>query len=217
MDITCQAQAIVTHYLDKNMLPMHYLGYCLVNVVKLLGIPTNFSYTHQAPQDVRLCFTDSIGSFGTSAPREAVSARWLVEHPLQDPGSDYGRQKRGCRELLRDATAQHGLDTRWAVVPGVLHTSPVWGAGTTEYALDAIAHAVRECDPLSGSTAPRPYACPVPVDAVLPMIHVDDLVEGLLALAAAPRSFISEPDGGWVMSVLYLGCQMSLYVLRGSG
>eukprot|EP00041_Stephanoeca_diplocostata_P008821 m.132292 g.132292 ORF g.132292 m.132292 type:complete len:357 (+) comp17492_c0_seq3:327-1397(+) len=150
--------------------------------------------------DVTLCFTDSIGSFGSSAPRDSASARWLVEHPLQDPGSDYGRQKRSCRELMQGATMRHGLDTRWAVIPGVLHTSPTWGAGTTEYALDAIAHAVKQCTNQPDTAQPLAYECPVPPKAVLPMIHIADLVDGLLALACAPRTSIMEPDGGYTLA-----------------
>lgn len=39
-----------------------------------------------------------------------------------------------CRKLLADFAAKvEGGDTRWAVIPGVLHADPTWGAGTTEY------------------------------------------------------------------------------------
>lgn len=69
----------------------------------------------------RICFTDSIGSFGGSSPRDNIAARWLVENPTQDPGSDYGRQKRACRELLDDFATKHGGDPRVAILPGVLH------------------------------------------------------------------------------------------------
>ena len=31
----------------------------------------------------RLCFSDSIGSFGASAPRDAATAAWLVANPEQ--------------------------------------------------------------------------------------------------------------------------------------
>ena len=38
----------------------------------------------------KICFSDSIGSYGNEAPRHEATASWLVEHPQQDPGSDYG-------------------------------------------------------------------------------------------------------------------------------
>ena len=82
----------------------------------------------------RICFTDSIGSFGAEAPRAGATARWLHKNPTQDPGSDYGRQKRACRELMAEFVSEHGGDARFAVLPGVLHNNPVWGNGTTEYA-----------------------------------------------------------------------------------
>ena len=31
----------------------------------------------------RICFTDSIGSFGADAPRRGATARWLIENPAQ--------------------------------------------------------------------------------------------------------------------------------------
>lgn len=144
----------------------------------------------------RLCFTDSIGSFGAAAPREGVSARWLHEHPGQDPGSDYGRLKRGCRELLADFAAHHGGDPRFAVLPGVLHSEPVWGNGTTEYALDALLaaphqqtkHGLQTCDA---------YICPVDPDVRLPMVFVDDLMRGLIALQQAEETALSEPEHGY--------------------
>merc|ERR1719440_1106276 len=74
----------------------------------------------------RICFTDSIGSFGMMSPRRGATARWLTENPHQDPGSDYGRQKRGCRELMARFAKEHGGDPRFAVLPGVLHCEPIW-------------------------------------------------------------------------------------------
>eukprot|EP00750_Incisomonas_marina_P031518 INCI8222.1.p1 GENE.INCI8222.1~~INCI8222.1.p1 ORF type:complete len:379 (+),score=48.61 INCI8222.1:131-1267(+) len=135
----------------------------------------------------RVCFTDSIGSFGHTAPRVDAPARWLVENPAQDPGSDYGRQKCECRELLSTFSKKYGLDTRWAVVPGVLHTDTRWGGGTTEYAMDAVKAAVEE----------RVFECPVPLDATLPMIHVSDLVAALIKLQSAPRSQLRAPEAGY--------------------
>jgi len=80
----------------------------------------------------RICFTDSIGSFGSSSPRNDVEASWLIDNPTQDPGSDYGLQKRACRELMNEFEKDHNGDPRFAVLPGVLHSEPVRGNGTTE-------------------------------------------------------------------------------------
>jgi threonine 3-dehydrogenase len=188
----------------------------------------------------RLCFSDSIGSFGASAPRDEAPASWLVERPTQDPGSDYGRQKRGCRELMQcysggrqqpslspphSPTHYHttmsschaavsvptvraekrGFDTRWAVIPGVLHADATWGGGTTEYALDAILCAAR---------GDATFACPVPLDTPLPMIMVDDLVTGMLALMDAPRAALTQPQAGYALAGFSFSARQLFEVLR---
>ena len=132
----------------------------------------------------RICFTDSIGSFGATSPRENVSASWLVDNPTQDPGSDYGLQKRACRELLDEFAQRDGGDPRIAILPGVLHAEPVWGNGTTEYALDAMLAASRG----------QEFECPIDLDVKLPMVFVDDLMCGLTALQMAPESELREPQ-----------------------
>lgn len=132
----------------------------------------------------RICFTDSIGSFGGTSPRTNVAGSWLVDNPTQDPGSDYGRQKRACRELLNDFRVKDGGDPRVAILPGVLHSEPVWGNGTTEYALDALLAASRG----------QPYVCPIGPDVTLPMVYVDDLMRGLLALQFADEEELHEPE-----------------------
>lgn len=141
----------------------------------------------------RICFSDSIGSYGGEAPRES-SAAWLVANPTQDPGSAYGEQKRKCRELMRDFVAEspQTRNCRWAVIPGVLHGDASWGSGTTEYALDALKCAAE------GST----FVCPVEEDILLPMIWRDDLIDGLYALTTADASKLTEPDGGYAMAGL---------------
>jgi len=136
----------------------------------------------------RILFTDSIGSFGAKAPRRDCTARWLTENPTQDPGSDYGRQKRGCRTLLKEFM-RHGGDPRWAVLPGVLHSEERWGKGTTEYALEALRAAAQ------GET----FRCPVDPDVKLPMIFVEDLMRGLLALQDASEDRLGEPERGYAL------------------
>eukprot|EP00937_MAST-01D_sp_MAST-1D-sp2_P007059 g7059.t1 len=146
----------------------------------------------------RICFTDSIGSFGANAPRVGATARWLTQNPTQDPGSDYGRQKRGCRELMAAFAQEHGGDPRFAVLPGVLHSEPIWGNGTTEYALDALLAAPHQSTrhnlPTSG-----PFVCPVDPDVRMPMVFVDDLMRGLCALQEASEAMLKEPEHGYCL------------------
>ena len=75
----------------------------------------------------KIYFSDSIGSFGTQAPRYGATAGWLADHPTQDPGSDYGVQKRMCRDLLHEYADKYNFDTRFLIIPGVLHTQATWG------------------------------------------------------------------------------------------
>ena len=146
----------------------------------------------------RICFTDSIGSFGAEAPRVGATARWLHANPQQDPGSDYGRQKRACRELMAQFVREHDGDARFAVLPGVLHNNPVWGNGTTEYALDALLSAPHQ-QTKHGLPAGGAYVCPIQPDVRIPMIHVDDLMRGLVALQEAEQSSLAEPGQGYVL------------------
>ena len=143
----------------------------------------------------RICFSDSIGSYGGSSPRDNVSARWLVENPTQDPGSDYGVQKRQCRALMKafvEEVDDGSRSCRWAVIPGVLHDDLSWGAGTTEYALDAL------CCAAKGLV----FKCPIEVTTILPMIYRPDLIRGLYALMIAPNESLLEPDGGYALAGL---------------
>lgn len=126
----------------------------------------------------QVCFSDSIGSFGSESPRRAVGASWLVQNPTQDPGSAYGRQKRECRALMKKFASSHPEnDARWAVIPGVLHTDTAWGGGTTEYALEAVKAAA-----VSEKGGPSTYVCPIPLSTELPMIMRRDLIRGLYKL-----------------------------------
>jgi threonine 3-dehydrogenase len=146
----------------------------------------------------KICFTDSIGSFGETAPRRGATAKWLTENPTQDPGSDYGRQKRACRDLMADFRRDHDGDTRFAVLPGVLHTNPVWGNGTTEYALDALLAAPHQATRLGLPTSDA-YVCPIDPDVRLPMIFVSDLMKGLISLQEANATSLMEPQRGYAI------------------
>ena len=45
----------------------------------------------------------------------------------------------------------------------------------------------------------QPYACPVDLDVMLPMIFVDDLMRGLISLQNADEGLLKEPERGYCM------------------
>jgi len=133
----------------------------------------------------------------------------MGENPTQDPGSDYGRQKRGCRELMSAFAEKEVIngwrgDPRWAVLPGVLHAEPFWGKGTTEYALDAIQAAARG----------QEFECPVEPSVVIPMIYASDLMKGLISLQDAAESRLREPDRGYCIPGLSFSAEELFQEIR---
>ena len=101
-----------------------------------------------------------------------------------------------CRELMAKFVKEHNGDSRFAVLPGVLHDNPVWGNGTTEYALDALLNAPHQQTkhnlPVGGA-----YVCPIDPDTRIPMIFVEDLMRGLVALQEADEASLNEPEQGY--------------------
>lgn len=137
----------------------------------------------------KIIFADSVASYGPSGPRKDAPARWLIENPAEAPSSDIGRQKKECRQLLKQFT-EAGGDGRFAVIPSVLHIEAVWGRGLTSYPLDAMRCAI---DGL-------PYVCPIDPTKPLPMIYADDLIRGLLDLADTPDNMLYEPAKGYCIT-----------------
>ena len=92
-----------------------------------------------------------------------------------------------CRNLLEEYSTKHGFDTRFVVIPGVLHSESSWGGGTTEYALDA----------LIAAHLGEPYICPIPPHVRLPFIYIDDLVRGMIYFERIPKENLLELNRGY--------------------
>ena len=97
---------------------------------------------------------------------------------------------------MKTFAKDHGGDPRFAVLPGVLHSESVWGNGTTEYALDALLAAPHQASRLGLPTGDA-YVCPVDPDVRMPMVFVDDLMRGLIALQEADEETLVEPEHGY--------------------
>jgi hypothetical protein len=76
------------------------------------------------------------------------------------------------------------------VIPGVLHSESVWGGGTTEYVLDAVKAAAEDHE----------YTCPIAPHTQLPMIYIEDLVTGMIAIQECDSQNLAEPDYGYCLA-----------------
>ena len=141
----------------------------------------------------KLCFSDSIGSFGKGSPPEQLPspASWSPTQIMTL--APHMANKAACRRLMKDfSDFDPRNDTRFAVIPGVLHNSSEWGDGTTEYALDALK--------FGSYSSNKVYHCPVPLNKNLPMIYIDDLVNGLYLLMVTKKKYLKEPAHGYSMA-----------------
>jgi nucleoside-diphosphate-sugar epimerase len=113
----------------------------------------------------------SIATYGAGAPAT------VDERAPQRPGTMYGITKLLGELLGEYYQRRNGLDARAVRYPSVI------GQGRGAGGASAYSTLMIE-EPAAG----RPYAVPVPPDASLPLLYVDDAVRSLLELAEAPAS-----------------------------
>jgi nucleoside-diphosphate-sugar epimerase len=118
-------------------------------------------------------FPSSIGAFGPSTPRDRTP-----QVTVQRPTTIYGVTK-VAGELLCDYYAQRfRIDTRGLRLPGLISYVAAPGGGTTDYAVEMFAHAVR-----FGS-----YTCFLSENTRLDMMYMPDAIAAMMALMeAAPE------------------------------
>ena len=117
-------------------------------------------------------FPSSIGAFGAGTPRDATP-----QDTIQRPSTIYGVTK-VAGELLCDYYAQRfGVDVRGVRYPGLISYQAPPGGGTTDYAIHMYHYALKK----------QTFTCPVLPNEPLPMIYVDDAIEGTVQFLEAPR------------------------------
>lgn len=120
----------------------------------------------------------SIAAFGPTTPRVNTP-----DMTVQRPTFLYGVSK-VYAELLGDWYARvKKVDFRSLRYPGVISWRSPPGGGTTDWACDSYFHAVKE---------DKNYTCFVKKDTRMPMIYIDDVVEGTLKFLEADNSRLSQ-------------------------
>ncbi len=115
-------------------------------------------------------FPSSIGAFGPSTPRERTP-----QDTVQRPTTIYGVTK-VAGELLCDYYAlRFGVDVRGLRLPGLVSHAAPPGGGTTDYAVEIFAQAIRY----------QHYTCFLGPDTALDMMYMPDAIRAILELMAA--------------------------------
>lgn len=127
---------------------------------------------------LRVFAPSSIAAFGPSTiPRENVGRR-----PVMDPNTNYGISKLYTELLLAWAVDKHGIDARSVRYPGIVSWKTPPGGGTTDWACAA---------PMAALQGVK-YVFPVRADTVMPMLYMDDALQGTIQLLKAPRTTLKD-------------------------
>ena len=122
---------------------------------------------------LRVFWPSSIAAFGPTTPRDNTPQRTILE-----PTTMYGVTKLAGEVLCQYYFLKYGLDVRSVRYPGIVSYKAEPGGGTTDYAVAIFYEALRQ----------GKYTCYLRADTVLPMMYMDDAINGTLKLMEADQS-----------------------------
>lgn len=125
--------------------------------------------------NAKVFWPSSVAVFGDNSPKENTP-----QHTITEPSTMYGLTK-VSGELLSKYYFEHfNVDVRSVRFPGLISWKGEPGGGTTDYAVDIYHHAV----------AGKDYDCFLNQDSYLPMLYMEDAIDGILQVMAAPSEQI---------------------------
>lgn len=134
--------------------------------------------------EARLFSPSSIAAFGASTPLDMTPNTTIMR-----PQTMYGATK-VFNELLGEYYFKTmGFDFRCLRYPQVLSSDRPHG-GTGDYSVDMFYQALEQHLDKTQSGPPQ-YTCYIDQDEYLPMIYIDDLIQGTLQFLETPRSSLS--------------------------
>ncbi len=119
---------------------------------------------------MRVFWPSSIAAFGPTTPKVKTPQRTVLE-----PTTMYGVTKLAGELLCQYYTNKYGLDIRSVRYPGLISYKAEPGGGTTDYAVAIFYEAIK-----AGK-----YECFVSKETTLPMMYMDDAIEGTIKLMDA--------------------------------
>lgn len=140
--------------------------------VNLLGTQNIYAAAKEFNLD-KLFIPSTIGVYGPTTPKDMVQEDTVIR-----PTTMYGITKISVEMLGEYYSKKFGMDVRGLRFPGLISYKFPPTAGTTDYAVDMIIHAVRGED----------YRCYLRQDTEMPMMYMTDALEAVIDLYEAPRN-----------------------------
>ena len=105
-------------------------------------------------------------------------------------GAPYGMSKAAGENWCAYYHARWGVDVRSLRYPGVIGHQSLPGGGTTDYAIDIFHQLFKEArrhwrDADAAGSIKYSFKCPLPPDATLPMMFIDDCLAGTMDFITA--------------------------------
>jgi nucleoside-diphosphate-sugar epimerase len=146
-----------------------------VNLIGLKNI-LDLSVKHK----IQVFWPSSIAAFGPTTPRINTP-----QHTVLEPTTMYGVNKVAGELLCQYYFLKYGLDVRCLRYPGLNGYKAKPGDGTTEYAIHIFYGAIKE----------KKYTCFLKEDTILPMMYIDDAINGTVQLMEADPKKITIRTG----------------------
>jgi len=125
---------------------------------------------------LKVFFPSSIAAFGPNTPKVNTPQETITQ-----PTTVYGISKAAGENWCQYYFLKYGLDVRSVRFPGIIGYQSLPGGGTTDYAVDIYHKAVLGED----------FTCFLQADTRLPMLYMDDAIQGVLQLMNAPKDKLS--------------------------
>lgn len=122
--------------------------------------------------NIKVFWPSSIAAFGPTTPKYNTPQKTILE-----PSTIYGVTKIAGELLCRYYHQRFNLDVRTIRYPGLISWKALPGGGTTDYAVAIFYDAIQKGE----------YRSFVRPDTILPMMYMDDAIEGTLLLMDTPK------------------------------
>lgn len=127
-------------------------------------------------RNLKVFFPSSIAAFGPNTPKVSTP-----QDTITQPTTVYGISKAAGENWCQYYFQKYGLDVRSVRFPGIIGYQSLPGGGTTDYAVDIYHKAILGED----------FTCFLGPDTRLPMLYMDDAIQGVLQLMSAPKDKLS--------------------------